>query len=158
MRKQREVNLIVIHCSATREDVDYSAEQLERDHRSRGFQRTGYHFYIRRDGEILPMRPLNMVGAHARGYNRHSVGICYEGGLDAREQAADTRTLDQKESLVVLLDWLLSHYPDSRICGHRDLSKDLNGDGRITPEEWIKLCPCFDAEKEYWPLTLKIND
>lgn len=150
----RPVNLIVVHCSATREDVDYTPEQLERDHRSRGFTRAGYHFYVRRDGEILPMRPLAMVGAHARAYNRLSVGVCYEGGLDKEGQPADTRTLEQKESLVVLLDWLLSHYPNGRICGHRDLSKDLNKDGRISCGEWIKHCPCFDAEKEYKLLML----
>lgn len=154
MKTKREINLIVIHCSATREDVEYTPEQLDRDHRSRGFERVGYHFYVRRDGEILPTRSLSMVGAHARGHNRHSVGICYEGGLDKEGQPADTRTPEQKESLVVLLDWLLSRFPDSRICGHRDLSPDLNKDGRISGDEWIKHCPCYDAAKEYKLLML----
>jgi len=59
----RIVDLIVIHCSATREDMPYSGEQLDRDHRARGFAQAGYHFYIRRSGEVIPMRPLEMVPA-----------------------------------------------------------------------------------------------
>ncbi len=145
----RPVNLIVVHCSATREDQPYSAEQLKRDHLTRGFAQAGYHFYIRRSGDVFPMRPLDMVPAHVTGYNRHSVGICYEGGLNKEGIPEDTRTEEQKRMLRLLLSQLISRYPGSRICGHRDLSKDLNGDGKITREEWIKMCPCFDAEEEY---------
>lgn len=75
----------------------------------------------------------------------HSVGICYEGGLNERGRPADTRTDFQKHSLRVLVMLLLRDYPGSRLCGHRDLSPDLNGNGEIEPEEWIKVCPCFDA-------------
>jgi len=88
---------------------------------------------------------LERPGAHARGYNAHSVGICYEGGLNERGRPADTRTDFQKHSLRVLVMLLLRDYPGSRLCGHRDLSPDLNGNGEIEPEEWIKVCPCFDA-------------
>lgn len=145
----RAVNLLVIHCSATREDREYTPEQLESDHRARGFHQAGYNYYIRRDGEIVPMRPLGMIPAHVKGHNRHSVGICYEGGIDREGHVADTRTREQKESLRVLLQQLLVYFPGSRICGHRDLSNDLNGDGVITRSEWLKECPCFDAETEY---------
>jgi N-acetyl-anhydromuramyl-L-alanine amidase AmpD len=44
---------------------------------------------------------------------------------------------------------LLKDYPNCRICGHRDLSPDLNGNGEIEPEEWIKACPCFNAETDW---------
>ena len=71
--------------------------------------------------------------------------ICYEGGLDERGHPADTRTDFQKHSLRVLVMLLLRDYPGSRLCGHRDLSPDLDCDGEIEPEEWIKACPCFDA-------------
>lgn len=145
----RPVNLLVVHCSATRENVEYTPQQMEADHKARGFERAGYNFYIRRSGELVAMRPLNMIPAHATGFNRHSVGICYEGGLDREGNPADTRTEGQKETLIVLLHWLLSYFPGSRICGHRDLSKDLDGNGQITPEEWSKQCPCFDVEEEY---------
>ena len=88
---------------------------------------------------------MTQPGAHVRGYNAHSLGICYEGGLDAHGHPADTRTDFQKHSLRVLVMLLLRDYPDSRLCGHRDLSPDLNRNGEIEPEEWIKACPCFDA-------------
>lgn len=150
MRKiNRKINLIVLHCSATRVDRDYAPEQLDRDHKARGFQSAGYNYYIRKSGEIVPMRPLERVPAHVSGFNKNSIGICYEGGLDADGRPADTRTDAQRESIVHLLLDLVSDFPDSRICGHRDLSPDRDGDGKITSDEWIKLCPCFNAEEEY---------
>lgn len=141
----RKIDLIVIHCSATREDRSYTELQLETDHRSRGFKGTGYHFYIRKDGRIVTTRPLKQIGAHARGFNAHSIGICYEGGLDTHGKPKDTRTEWQKHSLRVLVKVLLADYPGSRVCGHRDLSPDLNGNGIVEPEEWMKQCPCFEV-------------
>ena len=141
----RKIDLIVLHCSATRETQEYTPEQLERDHKARGFVRAGYNYYIRRSGEIVPMRPIEQVPAHVRGHNRSSIGICYEGGLDERGYPPDTRTDFQKHSLRVLVMLLLRDYPGSRLCGHRDLSPDLDCNGEIEPEEWIKACPCFDA-------------
>ena len=141
----RFINLIVVHCSATRRDRSYTEHDLTTDHLRRDFSGAGYHFYIRKNGDIKTLRPLERPGAHARGYNAHSVGICYEGGLNERGRPADTRTDFQKHSLRVLVMLLLRDYPGSRLCGHRDLSPDLNGNGEIEPEEWIKVCPCFDA-------------
>ena len=95
------------------------------------------------------MRPSEKVGAHARGYNAHSLGICYEGGLDKNGRAADTRTERQKVSLRALVKVLRQLYPTiNRVVGHRDLSADRNGDGVITPDEWTKQCPCFDVANE----------
>ena len=88
----RKIDLIVIHCSATRENTDYSPEQLESDHKARGFLSAGYNFYIRKSGEVVNLRPLEQIPAHARGHNKHSIGICYEGGLDITGQSRDTRT------------------------------------------------------------------
>lgn len=145
----RTINLIVLHCSATRENVNYTPEQLERDHKRRGFISAGYNFYIRRSGEVVKLRAMEMIPAHARGYNENSLGICYEGGLDIFGRAHDTRTPQQKKSILQLLRHLTIRFPESRICGHRDLSHDVNGDGIISPDEWEKLCPSFDAKKEY---------
>lgn len=144
----RTIDLIVVHCSATREDRPFSEHDLEACHRRRGFDGTGYHFYIRKNGDIKTTRPVERIGAHAKGYNRNSIGICYEGGLDADGRAKDTRTEWQKHSLRVLLKVLLNDYPGSRVCGHRDLSPDLNANGEIEPEEWIKQCPCYEAGSE----------
>lgn len=76
----REINLIVVHCSATRADRDFTENDLEVCHRHRGFNGAGYHFYVRKDGSIKNTRPIERPGAHARGYNACSIGICYEGG------------------------------------------------------------------------------
>ena len=109
----RKINLIVLHCSATRETMEYTPEQLERDHKARGFFSAGYNYYIRRSGEVVPMRPPEQIPAHVKGYNAFSLGICYEGGLDAGGHSKDTRTERQKLSirglllllLVVILPW-----------------------------------------------------
>jgi N-acetylmuramoyl-L-alanine amidase len=146
----REINLIVVHCSATRADRDFTENDLEVCHRHRGFNGAGYHFYIRKNGDIKNTRPLEKPGAHALGYNAHSIGICYEGGLDVRYRPADTHTEWQKHSLRVLIRTLLMDYPGCRVCGHRDLSPDRNGDGRISPEEWVKECPCFEVTSKLY--------
>ncbi|WP_044269267.1 N-acetylmuramoyl-L-alanine amidase [Bacteroides timonensis] len=141
----RKIDLLVIHCSATRADRCYTEYDLITDHLRRGFSGAGYHFYIRKDGAVKNLRSIEQLGAHARGYNSSSIGICYEGGLDITGHSADTRTDFQKHSLRVLVMLLLRDYPGSRVVGHRDLSPDLNHNGEIEPEEWIKECPCFDA-------------
>lgn len=76
----QEVKYIIIHCSATRENRDFTVEDLLRCHRQRKFRTIGYHFYIRRSGIITQHRKLKEVGAHCRPWNRCSIGICYEGG------------------------------------------------------------------------------
>lgn len=144
----RKIDLIVIHCSATREDRTFTEQDLEVSHRRRGFNGTGYHFYIRKDGRMVTTRPLERVGAHAKGYNAHSIGICYEGGLNGEGKPKDTRTEWQRHSMRALVLTLLKDYPGSCVCGHRDLSPDLDGDGEVEPEEWIKACPCFDVKRE----------
>ncbi len=142
----RKIDLIVIHCSATREDSPLSPLELDRMHRQRGFNGCGYHYYVRRDGQICSMRPVERIGAHAKGFNEHSIGICYEGGLDRKGRPADTRTERQRYSLRALVKVLRKDYPEvKKVCGHRDLSPDLNGNGTIEPEEWLKQCPCFDV-------------
>jgi len=133
----RTITLIIIHCSATPEGKSLSAEACRQDHiRHRGFRDIGYHFYITRDGEIHPGRPLEKVGAHCRNHNAHSIGICYEGGLDADGQAKDTRTLEQRGSLLALLRELKKNFPKALIVGHHDLNP-------------LKECPCYPCVEEY---------
>ena len=133
----RTITLIIIHCSATPEGKSLSAEACRQDHiLHRGFRDIGYHFYITRNGEIHRGRALEKVGAHCRNHNAHSVGVCYEGGLDANGKPKDTRTLEQKGALLALLRELKRQFPKALIVGHRDLNP-------------MKGCPCFDAVKEY---------
>lgn len=93
----RKIVMIVVHCSATRCNQAYTVQQLYHDHVEVNHWRfIGYHYYIRRSGKVEVTRPLARMGAHARGHNAYSVGICYEGGLDEQGHYADTRTEEQK--------------------------------------------------------------
>lgn len=89
------------------------------------------------------------AGSTCQRYNLCSIGVCYEGGLNSAAKPADTRTPQQKAALRRLLMQLRNLYPQARIVGHRDLSYDRNHDGSITPDEWMKACPCFDVHAEY---------
>ena len=127
----RTITLIVVHCSAVTPDQTSSAAQIDSWHRERGWKfGIGYHYVIRRNGEIEPGRPEWMVGAHCVNHNSHSIGVCYEGGLDIRGQPADTRTAEQKASLRRLLKDLRQRYPHALIVGHHDLNP-------------LKDCPCI---------------
>ena len=133
----RAITLIVIHCSAVKPDQLSSAAQIDSWHRQRGYHLgIGYHYVIRRNGDIEPGRPEWMVGAHCLNHNKYSIGVCYEGGLDARGQPADTRTAEQKSAMRNLLEDLHKRHPRAVIVGHRDLSHDRD-------------CPCFDAVSEF---------
>ena len=132
----RHIDLIVIHCSATRSNQNFPVTALIRCHAER-FGFTGYHYYITRNGRIYQTRHEQLVGAHAVGYNQHSLGVSYEGGLDEHGNAADTRTPKQKRALLRLLRRLKKAHPEARILGHRDLPNVH------------KDCPCFDAKSEY---------
>jgi len=144
----REVHLAVWHCSATREGQWFYAQDIDKWHRSRGFKKIGYHIVILLNGKVQYGRDIWEVGAHAKGYNDESIGICYIGGLDAKGKPKDTRTDAQKETMRQLRDYLNYFYPGIKHVGHRDLSVDLNGDGVIDPGEWMKECPCFDVRTE----------
>lgn len=146
----RRITTLVIHCTATRADIDFTQKDLLRSHRARGMKMIGYHFFIRKDGYIWSTRPLDMVGAHALGHNQDSIGIAYEGGLDIRGQPADTRTERQKHSLRALIRTLRKDFPITKVCGHRDLSPDRNGNGVVESHEWLKQCPCFDVGTDEW--------
>ena len=147
---RRNITLLVIHCTATRGDVDFTQKDLLRCHKARGMQQIGYHFYIRKDGFIWSTRPMEMIGAHAKGYNVNSLGIAYEGGLDTQGHPADTRTPRQRHSMRALIRTLKQEFPIVRVCGHRDLSPDRNGNGVVEPVEWLKQCPCFDVANDEW--------
>ena len=154
--KREDIDSIIIHCSATRAGQDLRAKDIDRMHRARGFSQIGYNYVIDLDGMIEEGRPLTVDGAHCntkgssgKSYNKHSIGICYVGGLDANGKPADTRTPAQKASLRQLIDKLCKEYPIIELLGHRDTSPDLDDSGEVEPAEYIKACPCFDVREEY---------
>lgn len=130
----RTITQLIIHCSATPEGKDYTVADIDRWHRQRGFKMIGYHYVIYRDGCIHTGRPLEMVGAHCKGHNTHSIGICYIGGLDPTGRAKDTRTPEQKDSLWALVQALRKQFPNATVHGHNEFAN--------------KDCPCFDVPQE----------
>ena len=154
--KPSDIDAIMIHCSATRAGQDVRASDIDKWHKERGFKMIGYHFVIDLDGTVEIGRPLTMDGAHCntagtsgKSYNKHSIGICIVGGLDENGNPADTRTDAQKLSCANLIAQLEMEYNIVDVLGHRDASPDLNGDGQITKNEWIKMCPCFSVRDEF---------
>lgn len=145
----RTITKIVIHCSATREGQAVTVKDIARWHKDRGYREIGYHYVVYLDGSIHKGRDEEKIGAHVLGHNTDSVGICYVGGLDKFGKSKDTRTDEQKKSLIKLIGELKERYPRASLLGHRDLSPDINGDGKIDKWEWLKDCPCFDVRKEY---------
>ena len=85
----RIINLIVVHCTATQGNRTLSPEALDLMHRRRGFNGTGYHYYIRKDGTVHLTRPVERIGAHAKGFNASSIGICYDAEQEFKEFAAE---------------------------------------------------------------------
>ena len=128
------VKLLIVHCSSTRCDRNFSVENLIATGVAK-FGQPSYHWYIRRNGNLIPILPETVRGAHARGYNRCSLGICYEGGINEQGQNADTRTPQQKAALYELLKQLHRDYPKARIIGHRDLP------------HVAKDCPCYSMDE-----------
>lgn len=138
----RTITLIIIHCSATPEGKDYTVQDIDRWHKARGWNGIGYHYVIYRDGSIHKGRPEEQVGAHCQNHNKHSIGICYIGGMTADNKTAkDTRTPEQKAAIRALLVELKQSYTRALIMGHNVFAN--------------KSCPCFDAAKEYADLQPK---
>ncbi len=132
----REINKIILHCSATREGQDITTETIRGWHvGERGWSDIGYHFVVLLDGTVDKGRPIERQGAHVRGHNKGSIGICYVGGCDADMNPKDTRTDLQKDSLTELISYLMDSYEDATLHGHNEFSS--------------KACPSFNVKEEY---------
>jgi len=132
----RNIKEIIIHCSATREGQQVSVDTIRDWHLAKGWNDIGYHFYIDLDGTINKGRDIDKIGAHCKGHNRNSIGICYCGGVETDGKTPkDTRTQEQKDSLLHVLKTLKAMYPEAVIYSHSEFA--------------AKACPSFDATEEY---------
>ena len=135
-KSSRSISEIIVHCTATPEGKDFTVDDIRRWHKAQGWSDIGYHYVVYRDGTVHEGRNVNISGAHCSGHNMHSIGVCYVGGCDAGGKTPkDTRTEEQKASLLSLLVDLRRLYPKAKIHGHRDFAN--------------KACPSFDATGEY---------
>lgn len=138
----RDINKIILHCSATREGHDVSTETIRGWHvNKRGWSDIGYHFVVLLDGTVDKARPIERQGAHVRGHNKGSIGIAYIGGVENERGKngkwipKDTRTDAQKKSLEELITYLMETYDDATLHGHNEFSS--------------KACPSFDVQEVY---------
>lgn len=129
----RPIEKIIIHCSATPEGRDVKTETIKQWHLDMGFSDIGYHYVIELDGQMKEGRPLEVVGAHVRGQNNNSIGICYVGGCDEQMKPKNTLNKCQEEQLIAVLKWLKEKFPKATIHGHNEFS--------------AKACPSFNVQK-----------
>ena len=136
MNRRKATTMIILHCSATREGQDIKAKTIKQWHKDRGFDDIGYHYVIDLDGTIEKGRSEELAGAHCKGHNATSIGICYVGGCDKNMKPKDTRTPEQKRSMLSLVRKLVNKYkiPVTQIWAHHDFDKH-------------KACPSFDVSE-----------
>ena len=143
----RNIKYIAVHCTASHQSM--TIEGLKQEFKRKGWVNPGYHYVVSPDGKITQLLDENKVSNGVKGFNSVSINVAYIGGIDTNSKPTDNRTTAQKASLRSLLKMLHKKYPTAVIQGHRDFSPDLNKDGRVTPNEWMKACPCFNAKEEY---------
>ena len=137
--RKRPVTKIIIHCSATNDTQDFSAADIRQWHLKRGWSDIGYHYVIRQNGEIEPGRDLDKdgdifeeVGAHVRGYNRDSIGICLVGGVDRNNDPVANFTPEQWMTLERAIRFFKAEFPKATVHGHNEFAN--------------KACPSFDVQ------------
>lgn len=126
----RTINKIILHCTATPEGKDYTVDEIRKWHLARGFSDIGYHYVVSRYGTVHEGRPLRLIGAHCKGQNANSIGVCYVGGCASDGKTPkDTRTPAQRKALRELVGRLQEQYPVATVHGHYEFAN--------------KACPSF---------------
>lgn len=118
----RKIDKIIIHCADTKTSQSFDISEVDLWHKKRGFSKVGYHYYIRLDGTLQIGRELNEVGAHCKGQNSKSIGICFEGGLNPDSSKWSTPLNEQLLTYDSLISYLNSIFGDLSIHGHYDFS------------------------------------
>lgn len=148
MRPNRaKTEYVVWHCSATPPSHDIGSAQIDIMHKAKGWDGIGYALVVRRDGRVETGEALGKRGAHVKGLNSVSVGVSMIGGVDEDGNAENNFTDEQWKAAKHVFEFLTLLYPDADHVGHRDLSPDLNADGRVQRHEFIKDCPCFSVQE-----------
>lgn len=129
----RKIDKIIIHCSATKANQDIGVAEIDEWHKKRGWAGIGYHFVIRRNGKIEKGRPLEAIGAHCKGQNKNSIGICLAGGININGEPENNFTPAQFQSLRKLVADLKNNFPQATIHGHNEFAN--------------KACPCFNVQE-----------
>ncbi len=132
----REIDYIIIHCAATPEGRDVSTETIKSWHvDGRGWSDIGYHYVVELDGTIGQGRDLDRSGAHTKGQNARSIGVCYVGGCDKDMKPKDTLFGEQLDSMESLIKGLMDKYPNAKLAGHNEFAN--------------KACPSFKVSEKF---------
>lgn len=142
LSKRKTTTEIILHCSASKEGVDYTVNAVHNLHLKKGWSGIGYNYYIDIHGVIWEGRPEDCVGAHVSGHNSKSIGVCYCGGLDKNGKAKDTRNEKQLKSMIELCKYLHKKYPAATFHGHYEFDN--------------KACPCFKVKD--WIDSIDLDD
>ncbi len=131
----RDIKGIIIHCSATKPDMDIGVEEINKWHLMRGWSGIGYHYVIRRDGKLENGRDIEKNGAHVKGHNKGTIGICLVGGIDSRQNPENNFTDAQFKTLQELIEGMVFEpyvKGGAYIKGHNEFSS--------------KACPSFNVQ------------
>tara|TARA_R110002020_G_scaffold93467_2_gene225498 strand:+ start:4267 stop:4668 length:402 start_codon:yes stop_codon:yes gene_type:complete len=129
----RNINEIVLHCADTKITQSFSIKDIRKWHvEERGWSDVGYHYYIRLNGNIERGRPVEKSGAHAKGHNSNSIGVCFEGGKLSNGDKWVTPLLPQMIGYKKLKDYLFAVYGELKVSAHYEYSS--------------KSCPNFDID------------
>ncbi len=142
---RRQTDYVVWHCTATPPSRDIGSGQITIEHKMRGFDDIGYHLVVLRDGRLETGEAFKRRGAHVKGLNSYSVGVALVGGVDEDGKPENNFTDEQWQAAKHAFEFLTLLYPDAKHVGHRDLSPDLDADGRVQRHEFLKDCPCFSV-------------
>jgi N-acetylmuramoyl-L-alanine amidase len=154
-RSKRVIKYLTEHCTAGWQDE--TNEQLFEGFKANGWNNPGYHVTVDPDGTAWVLQHPDLVANGVAGFNANNLHISYKGGI-ARNGVSgaknkivpvDNRTEAQKATMLMIMKHWRSQYPKAKIMGHRDFSTDKNKDGKITPDEYIKQCPCHNAQDTY---------
>ncbi len=137
MRSLKDITEIIVHCADTKTSQDFSVEDIRRWHvEGNGWSDIGYHYVIDLNGVVHPGRPVEKTGAHVKGHNTGSIGICYIGGVEEDGKTPkDTRTEKQKDALDNLVFILTDIFFGATVHGHNEFAS--------------KACPSFNVQAEY---------
>jgi N-acetyl-anhydromuramyl-L-alanine amidase AmpD len=124
----RTISAIIIHCSDTDIESHDNVEVIRRWHLGRGWSDIGYHYFIQQSGNLQFGRPLRKVGAHVKGHNRHTVGIC----LSGRNKFSEAQFTTLKKIIRNLLDIL--DLKKENVFAHNHF-------------DYNKTCPNFDVQE-----------
>lgn len=125
-----DIKLLVVHCSDTEDNKSLTAIDLHKMHLNFGWDGIGYHKIINRSGKVENGRPEYWIGAHVKGKNNISLGVC----LIGRHKF----TVKQFISLEKVLRKWKSLYPEAKIVGHRDTVNTKKTCPNFNVKNWVE--------------------